>query len=155
MSLSSFLIRSSLAVQGPLVFISINTHLLFCLQSPAEVSVEAANNADPSSSLMPPPPPPPPLPSEDATVHLTYVTPEQVEGIRQLNLQFPRKVMAGIRRRAFAGDHVTDAEVDSFNSILEHEIGCSLKFSLSGKLRKFIYFTREQPGVALVNILKG
>jgi len=101
-------------------------------QSPAEVSVEAANNADPSSSLMPPPPPPPPLPSEDATVHLTYVTPEQVEGIRQLNLQFPRKVMAGIRRRAFAGDHVTDAEVDSFNSILEHEIGCSLKFSLSG-----------------------
>ena len=117
-----------------------NAQLLFCLQSPAEVSVEAGNNADPSSSLMPPPPPPPPLPSEDAAVHLTYVTPEQVEGIRQLNLQFPRKVMAGIRRRAFAGDHVTDAEVDSFNSILEHEIGCSLKFSLSGKTRRNSYF---------------
>ena len=40
--------------------------------------------------------------------------------------------MAGIKRRAFAGDHVTDAEVDSFNSILDDEIGCSLKFSLSG-----------------------
>jgi len=119
-------------------------------KKPSSRQADENGSARAEECAVPTPPPPPPTDTDDLPdevdlqpvkntfsphVDLVYGLPEVMTdegcGVRLLELQFPRKVMEGIRKRAFHTDQLTETEVDSYKAVLEKEISSNLKVNLA------------------------